>query len=68
MLVATPQLMSYAANFEISEDDNQTDTDLDKDDVVIDNPSEDDNNETEETPSISIWQQIINSLNKWFGR
>lgn len=73
ILVATPQLMSYAADFEISED-NQTDNELGEDDVIIDNPSdsedevEDNNNQEEANTSNSIWDKIINSLKKWFKR
>ena len=70
-LVVTPQLMSYVSDFGKTQGDNKTETDLDKGDVDIDNPSDndkEDNNQTEEKPTTSIWQEILNSLNKWFKR
>ena len=70
-LVVTPQLMSYVADFEKSQGDDKTETDLDKGDVDIDNPSDndkEDNNQTEQKPTTSVWEKILNSLNKWFKR
>lgn len=63
--------MSYVSDFGKTQGDNKTETDLDKGDVDIDNPSDndkEDNNQTEEKPTTSIWQEILNSLNKWFKR
>lgn len=78
-LTSTPELMSYVANFDTFEeqqDTTQKDTEdtLDKDDVDIDNPSDtdkDNNNENqnnEQTKPNNIWQQIINSIKSWFRR
>ena len=65
-LVVSPQLMSYVEDF-----DNKTETDLDKGDVDIDNPSDndkEDDNQAQEKPITSLWNKIINCINKWFGR
>ena len=62
-------LMSYVANFdtfslkEDNSDDNNTD--LDKDDVTIENPSEDEN--TGSSSLNEFWQKVISSINKIFG-
>lgn len=71
-LMATPSLLSYAAKFDslsetkVEEDKN---TNLDEDDVTIDNPSDNDNkdNNNQET-SNSIWNNILNSIKHWFRK
>lgn len=69
-LRATPELMSYVDEFDTLEVKEETtedkDTTLDKDDVEIDNPTEDNNAEEGSNTSNSIWQKIMNSINKWF--
>lgn len=78
-LTSTPELMSYVANFDTLEeqqDTTQKDTEdtLDKDDVDIDNPSDndkdnnDENQNNEQTKPNNIWQQIMNSIKSWFRR
>ena len=76
-LVATPDLMSYVDKFDtlsnsndkVTEDKN--DTTLDKDDVTIDNSTSEDKSDTSDKPNTSnnsIWNKLMNSLNKWFKR
>lgn len=75
-LTSSPDLMNYVKTFS-SLDVFETDESgmvikPDDTDVDIDNPSnEEDADNTEDNsqkPSNSIWQQIINSMNKWFKR
>lgn len=75
-LTSSPDLMNYVKTFS-SLDVYETDESgmvikPDDTDVDIDNPSnEEDADNTEDNsqkPSNSIWQQIINSMNKWFKR
>nr|WP_295575789.1 vWA domain-containing protein [uncultured Intestinibacter sp.] len=81
-LIVNTSLMSYVDTFDtlpVQEDttnDNQEsttgdgqDTTIDKDDVEIDNPSDnsqDKNNE--QTKPSNIWDQIMNSIKGWFRR
>lgn len=80
-LVATPELLSYAETFnnlpqkeETSTDSSDSSENLDKDDVEINNPSDDenkkDNNQTDQSNSQnnSFWNSLKKALNKWFGR
>lgn len=69
-LTNNTSLMSYAAKFdtlslkEDNSDDNNTD--LDKDDVTIENPSEDENTNT--NSHNTFWQKIVSAVNKIFGK
>lgn len=69
-LTNNTSLMSYAAKFdtlslkEDNSDDNNTD--LDKDDVTIENPSEDENTNT--NSHNTFWQKIVSAVNKTFGK
>lgn len=73
-LVSTPELISYVDKFDtltVKEDttSKEQETILDKDDVSIDNSTdnkEDKNNE--QTKPSSIWNQVISSIKSWFRR
>ena len=76
-LVATPALMSYVDKFDTLSNSNdkttedKNDTTLDKDDVTIDNSASEDKSDTSDKPNTSndsIWNKLMNSLNKWFKR
>ena len=76
-LVATPALMSYVDKFDTLSNSNdkttedKNDTSLDKDDVTIDNSTSEDKSDTSDKPNTSndsIWNKLMNSLNKWFKR
>lgn len=76
-LVATPALMSYVDKFDTLSSSNdkttedKNDTTLDKDDVTIDNSASEDKSDTSDKPNTSndsIWNKLMNSLNKWFKR
>lgn len=76
-LMATPELLSYVAGFDsLSEtessginEDNKGDkeSNLDKDDVEIDNPSDSTDNDKQESNN-SVWNRILNSLKNWFKK
>lgn len=68
-LMSTRALASYVDTvytLPVVEDKTDDDTILDKDDVEIENPSDDNQNNQEEKPT-SIWEQILNSIKDWFG-
>ena len=79
-LTSTPELMSYVNKFDTlqeKQDTTQKDTEdtLDKGDVDIDNPSDndttkDDNSQdnNEQTKPDNTWNKIINSIKNWFRR
>lgn len=71
-LMATPALLSYVADFDslnetkVEEDDKvDEDTNLDKDDVIIDNPSDTEEDNTKDTIN-TIWNKILDSIRNWF--
>lgn len=81
-LMATPELLSYVAGFDsLSEtessginEDNKGDkeSNLDKDDVEIDNPSDSTDSDTtdndKQESNNSVWNRILNSLKNWFKK
>ena len=83
-LTSTPELMSYVDTFDAlqeEQDTTQKDTEdtLDKGDVDIDNPSDNntnkddnntnkDDNKNQQTQSNNIWNKIMSSIKGWFRR
>lgn len=75
-LMATPALMSYVDDFDTLEVKEETtedkDTTLDEDDVVIDNPSDSEGDNTESNnirnKINAIWNSILNSIRDWFEK
>ena len=76
--MATPELMSYVENFDsldvtdsdVNDEETKEDeeTTLDKDDVVIENPSEDTSNENNQNTSTSFWKKVSSIISSLFGK
>lgn len=73
-LMATPALLSYAADFdslsEIKTTEEDKNTNLDEDDVIIDNPSDNNDNKYDNIKNAinTIWKSILNSIRDWFEK
>lgn len=73
-LMATPALLSYAADFDSLSETKTTEedknTNLDEDDVIIDNPSDNNDNKYDNIKNAinTIWKSILNSIRDWFEK
>lgn len=65
-------LLAYASTFSslrtVETDDSGLEEGTGNEDIEIDNPTTDEENKEESNTINSIWQKIINSINKWFDR